>query len=52
MAVINHYYERALEEVVKKSFANNKIVSILGARQCGKSTLVEHLFPEIDSVSL
>lgn len=52
MAVINHYYERALEEVVKKSFANNKIVSILGARQCGKSTLVEHLFPDIDSVSL
>ena len=52
MAVINKYYRRALEDVVRRSFENNKIVSILGARQCGKSTLVEHLFPEIECVSL
>jgi len=52
MAVINKYYRRALESVVKESFENNKVVSILGARQCGKSTLVEKLFPGIDSVSL
>ena len=52
MSVINKYYPRAIEKVVTKSFANNKIVSILGARQCGKSTLIEHLYPDIDIVSL
>ena len=52
MSVINKYYHRALESVVKESFKNNKVVSILGARQCGKSTLVENLYPVIDSVSL
>ena len=52
MSIINKYYPRAIEKVVSKSFANNKIVSILGARQCGKSTLIEHLYPDIDIVSL
>lgn len=52
MSVINKYYPRAIEKVVSKSFANNKIVSIFGARQCGKSTLIEHLYPDIDIVSL
>ena len=52
MAVINKYYKRSIEEVVKRSFANNKVVSILGARQCGKSTLVERLYPDMESVSL
>ena len=52
MSAINKYYPRAIEKVVSKSFANNKIVSILGARQCGKSTLIEHLYPDIDIVSL
>lgn len=52
MSVINKYFKRSLETVVEQSFENNKIVSILGARQCGKSTLVEHLYPNIESVSL
>ncbi|MBO6285710.1 MAG: ATP-binding protein [Bacilli bacterium] len=52
MGVINTYYPRAIEAVVKKSFQNNKIVSLLGARQTGKSTVVEHLFPAMESVSL
>ena len=52
MSVVNKYYKRTVEDVIVKSFANNKIVSILGARQCGKSTLVEHLFPNIDTISL
>lgn len=52
MSVINKYYRRAIEDVVKESFKNNKVVSILGTRQCGKSTLVEKLYPEIDSVYL
>ena len=52
MSVVNKYYSRAIEKVIETSFANNKIVSILGSRQCGKSTVVEHLFPHINSVSL
>lgn len=52
MGVINTYYKRALEEVIKRSFSNNKIVSLLGARQCGKSTLIEYLYPNISQVSL
>lgn len=52
MSVINKYIPRALENVIQKSFKNNKIVSILGARQSGKSTVVEHLFPNINVVSL
>lgn len=52
MAVIRKYYPRSIEKVVTRSFQNNKVVSILGARQCGKSTLVERLYPGIESVSL
>lgn len=52
MSVIYKYYPRHIETVVKKFFNNYKIVSILGARQCGKSTLVEHLFPSINAISL
>ena len=52
MSVINKYYKRSLETIVKRSFENNKIVSILGPRQCGKSTLVEHLYPSIETASL
>ena len=52
MSVINKYYKRSIESVIARSFADNKIVSILGARQCGKSTLVEHLYPNIESISL
>lgn len=52
MSTINAYIQRAIEEVIKQSFANNKIVSLLGARQCGKSTVIEHLYPNIEVVSL
>ena len=52
MSFINVYITRAIESTIKKSFENNKIVSILGARQCGKSTLVEYLYPNINFVSL
>ena len=52
MSTINAYISRAIEEVIKQSFANNKIVSLLGARQCGKFTVIEHLYPNIEVVSL
>ena len=52
MGVINTYYPRAIESVIEKSFRNNKVVSLLGARQTGKSTVIEHLFPSMETVSL
>lgn len=52
MGIINKYITRNIEKTIKQSFKNNKIVSILGARQTGKSTLVEHCFPKINMVSL
>ncbi len=52
MPTINAYIPRAIEEVIKKSFANNKIVSLLGVRQCGKSTVIKHLYPNIEVASL
>ena len=52
MSVVRKYYSRSIENVIRESFKNNKVVSILGARQCGKSTLVEQLYPHIDTVSL
>ena len=52
MSVINKYYKRSIEDVVERSFKNNKVITILGARQCGKSTLIEKLFPTINTVTL
>ncbi len=52
MSVINKYYSRSIEKVINKSFSNNKVVTIIGARQVGKSTLVEKLYPNIDSIAL
>ena len=52
MSVIRKYYKRAIEPVIENSFKNNKIVSLLGARQTGKSTVIEHLYPDIETVSL
>jgi len=52
MGIINKYINRSIEETIIKSFKNNKIVSILGARQIGKSTFVEHAFPKINIVTL
>ena len=52
MSVINKYINRSIEKTIEHSFQNNKIVTLLGARQCGKSTLIEHLFPNINTASL
>lgn len=52
MGVIRKYYKRAIEPILKKSFENYKVVSLLGARQVGKTTVVNYLYPEIDNISL
>jgi predicted AAA+ superfamily ATPase len=37
------YYSREIEKEVFKSIANNPVTSIIGPRQCGKSTLARYL---------
>lgn len=37
------YFDRILEEAVRRSLEHNPVTAILGPRQCGKSTLVKYL---------
>lgn len=52
MGTVNHYYKRAIEPFLIKSFKNSKIVSVLGARQSGKSTMINHVFLNLEEVNL
>lgn len=45
------YIKRAIEDLVKESANNFKAVLVTGARQTGKSTLLEYLYPEIKEIS-
>ena len=45
------YIKRAIEDVVEHSAKTFKCILITGARQTGKSTLVEHLFSHVKEVS-
>lgn len=45
------YIQRSIEEVVKKSAKTFKVVLVTGARQTGKSTMLEQLFPKLRKVS-
>ncbi|MDQ5940727.1 MAG: uncharacterized protein QG632_453 [Candidatus Dependentiae bacterium] len=40
------YHSRYIEEEVRYAAKNSKVVLIVGARQVGKSTLLENLFPD------
>ena len=40
------YFERAISDVLKNRVKNSKCTLVAGARQVGKSTLIEHEFPE------
>lgn len=44
------YYHRLVEERLKGLFASFPVVVVTGARQVGKSTLLEKLFPKIPRV--
>ena len=35
------YIKRIIENEIEKSFSNNKVVMLLGARQVGKTTMIE-----------
>ena len=41
------YKKRLIEKKLKELFAHYPVVAVLGARQVGKSTLVENLFSDV-----
>lgn len=43
------YINRKIEKTLKNSFKKNQIVILYGARQVGKSTMLQHLFPESET---
>lgn len=46
------YVKRDLEPLLKKAFKQFPALILTGARQTGKSTLIQHLFPKLDYLSL
>ncbi len=44
------YINRHLEERLRRFATSFKVVLLVGARQVGKSTLLQHVFPEVRSV--
>lgn len=44
------YKTRIITNRLKKLFADFPVVVIVGARQVGKSTILEHLFPEFENI--
>ena len=42
------YIKRLIEGILKDRFENSKSVLVLGTRQVGKSTLLKHLYSNID----
>lgn len=48
----NFHYPRLLREVVQKSLADTPVVCLLGPRQCGKTTLAQHIAPSRAYLSL
>ncbi len=44
------YHTRLLEDKVKEACRYFKVILLTGARQVGKSTLLTHLFPELEQV--
>ncbi len=43
--------ERHLLPILERRFKNNIVLSLSGARQVGKSTLIKHLFKDVDRVN-
>jgi predicted AAA+ superfamily ATPase len=41
------YIERELERKIKKYLKDKEIIAIVGARQCGKTTLMKHIFKDL-----
>jgi len=47
---MNQYKPRHLEKKLKQYAAHFKVVLVMGARQVGKSTLLQHVFPDVKSI--
>ena len=45
------YIERAISEVLKKRVATSKVFLLTGARQVGKSTLINHIYPKYNKTT-
>lgn len=45
------YIERAISDVLKNRVKSSKCALVVGARQVGKSTLIQHIFPEYHRTS-
>ena len=45
------YINRAISEVLKKRANSAKVVMLCGARQVGKSTIIQHVFEDYNSVT-
>ena len=44
---MEEYIERDLEEKILKYMSNKEIIAVVGARQCGKTTLINHIFKSL-----
>ena len=47
-----NYIKRHLADALKESFSYDKSITITGARQVGKSTLIQKTFDQIKRISL
>ena len=46
------YYHRQLEQIIKQTASEYACITLYGARQTGKSTMIRNLFPEYEYVTL
>jgi len=46
------YFKRTIEQTVIESIKHFPVTAITGPRQCGKSTLVKQILPNISSDAL
>lgn len=47
----NTYIERELEKEISKYIKSKEIIAVVGARQCGKTTLVNHILNKLENKS-
>ena len=46
------YYHRQLEKKIRETAKEYACITLYGARQTGKSTMIRNLFPEYEYVTL
>lgn len=46
------YIKRAIDETLRKAQRQTKVMLLTGARQVGKSTAIQHIFPEYSYITL